>query len=140
MIKKSSIIGICTLFILFQIALPLMTVNAQATQPQQPKNFLNVVPCGNGRTADAAKECNLAYFVTMIQNIINVLVILSFPATMIVLTWVGILLLTSAGNENKITQAKTIAYRVIIGFIVILTAWLVVQIIFMAITGKNFND
>lgn len=85
-------------------------------------------------------ECNFATFVKMIQNIIRAIIILSIPATMIVLTWVGVVLLTSVGNVSKIQYAKGVAWKVIFGFITILLAWLLVEAIYIAITGKGFNE
>ncbi|MDQ3014561.1 MAG: hypothetical protein M3Q73_01710 [bacterium] len=84
--------------------------------------------------------CNFGHLIQMIQNIIRAIIILSIPATMIVLTWVGVVLLTAVGNVSKIQYAKGVAWKVIIGFITILLAWLLVEAIYIAITGQGFND
>src|SRR3989344_5707123 len=89
----------------------------------------SVVPCGNESGPSAATSCDLADFVLMIKNIINVLVLFSIPVTMIVLTWVGIMLLTARGSQEKITKAKGMAGKVLTGFIIILFAWFVVNIL-----------
>jgi hypothetical protein len=100
----------------------------------------NVVPCGNETGPEAATSCDFEDFIVLIKNIINVLIVLAIPATMIVFTWVGIMLLTAQGDSDKITRARGILQKVVTGFIIILLAWLVVHTLFLVITGKTFND
>ncbi|MBX4198285.1 pilin [Candidatus Parcubacteria bacterium] len=111
----------------------------------------NIIPCGFNNAAEPSDfvsdeattdstECDFADFITLIKNVINLLIVLSIPAVMIVLTWVGIILLTAQGDSGKITQAKSTAQSVVWGFVIILSAWLVVHTIFIVLTGQSFND
>jgi hypothetical protein len=140
--RKLLVVSASVSLLFIQLVLPLIVL------ADTSNNFLNIVPCGNtydeqGRERnpnDVANECGLDDFVIMVRNIINAIIIIAIPVTMIVITWIGILLLTAQGDSGKITRAKETLWKVVIGFIVILSAWLVVQIVFMSITGKNFID
>ncbi len=85
------------------------------------------------------KTCDFPAFITLIKNVINSIIVLSIPIVTIALTWVGILLLTAQGNPGKITQAKQIAKSVIIGFVFILTAWLIVHTLVSVLLDDAFN-
>lgn len=150
------------LFILFTASVTPHLARAVET------SFFNIIPCDavqsdrvEKQIADAIKnapeldpkkvreayirdngipECNFATFIKMIQNIIRAIIILAIPTTMIVLTWVGVVLLTSVGNVSKIQYAKGVAWKVIFGFITVLLAWLLVEAIYIAITGQGFNE
>ncbi|MES2437176.1 MAG: pilin [Patescibacteria group bacterium] len=88
---------------------------------------------------DKYKECGFNDVVILIQNLINVMFTISIPLTVIAFTYVGILLLTAGGNASKVTQAKEIAGKVMIGFIIILSAWLIVYLITSTFLSDEFN-
>ncbi len=92
-----------------------------------------------GGSNDKKVACTLPAFVKLITNVINVLFILSVPITMIALTWVGILLLTAQGNTGKVTQAKEILWKVMIGFIFILSAWIIIHTIATVFLQDAYN-
>jgi hypothetical protein len=129
--KKTILINIGIAVLLMAIVLPAIT---------HAQNIFNVVPCGNESDPQiAARSCTLSHLFQLINNVIKVLVILSFPATMIAWTWVGILLLTSGGDSGRITRAKGIAIKVLWGFIIILSAWLLVYTILNALVDPRYN-
>jgi hypothetical protein len=130
-----------TTFIALIFTMHALAPSVAYAQNQQPvRSFFNVVPCGNEQGEAAAKSCDFQDFLTMIRNIIRAIIILSIPATMIVLTWIGVVLLTAQGDVGKITRSKIMAKKVIWGFIIVLSAWLVVEAIFVSLTGKSFNE
>jgi hypothetical protein len=118
------------------VSVSVVSAQVSTPTPSPSNNAFNVVPCGGS----GQPECNLALFVVMIGNIINVIIALSIPATMLVFAWLGVLLLISQGDISKINRAKGIAWNVMVGFIVILSAWLLVNVLYLAVTGKGFND
>lgn len=94
-----------------------------------------LLPCDGG----AGDECQLEDLVKLIENIINAIIILSIPFMTVALTYVGFLILTAQGNVNKLDQAKRIAKMTIIGFVFILTAWLIVNTINSYFFKDGFN-
>ncbi len=131
--RKGIITTLSIAILLAQLAMPFLALAAETT------NFLNIVPCGQSSDPNIATNCGLDHFIIVIRNIINALIILAIPMTMIVLTWIGIILLTAQGDSGKITRAKATLWKVVVGFIILVTAWLVVQALYLAITGVNFN-
>ncbi len=85
------------------------------------------------------KECDFGSFVQLINNLINFAFVAAIPISMIAFVWVGILFVTSQGNAGKIEQAKGIAWKVGIGFLFILGAWLIVNSITSVLLKDGFN-
>lgn len=97
----------------------------------QAKILSGIIPCGNSSIGATpaqikAEECNFGDLLALGQNIIRTLVLLSIPITAIAFCWAGFLYLSSGGDTSKIKQAKEIFWKVMWGFIFILTAWLIV--------------
>lgn len=93
-----------------------------------------LVPCGYGNnlcdTSDVADFVNglISYLITMLGII-----------AVIVLVVVGIQLVTSAGNESAWKAAKERFTNVVIGIVIILAAWLIVDTIMRALTGSGLD-
>lgn len=83
---------------------------------------LEIIPCDG-------VDCGLTDLVILIKNVINAIIIIAIPFMTIILTWVGVLILTAQGNVSRIERAKKIAMNTAIGFVFILTAWLIVHTI-----------
>ena len=83
-------------------------------------------------------ECNACHVVDLIQNIINFVLGLSIPIAVGLVSWAGILYFTSAANPGNITKARAIFRSAIIGFIVALSAFLVVETILHAILDEDY--
>lgn len=82
----------------------------------------------------------------MAQNIINFLLGLSTFVATVMFAYAGVLYLTSTGNPIQVSRAHKIFKNVLIGFLVAITAWLVVQT-FMSVVfrdsffiGGNWNE
>ena len=65
---------------------------------------------------------------------------ISFPATIITFSYAGFIMLTSGGNSSKKDQAKEMLLKVVIGFAVILSAWLIVRIIVNSVLAPGKGD
>lgn len=82
----------------------------------------------NGLLATANKliEFLLVYFAT--------------PLAAMIFAYAGFIYLTSGGNSNKVGQAKKIMLNMLIGYLIALCAWLIVNTIFKTLgyTGPTF--
>jgi hypothetical protein len=94
----------------------------------------DVIPCDGITT-----PCDFNKFVDLVNNVINIIVIISIPAATVGFVWIGLTILTAQGNVGKITEAKRIAWNLMVGFIIILSAWLIVHIITSALLKPEFN-
>lgn len=94
-----------------------------------------LVPC-NGL------DCQMCHFVSLAQNLVNFLIGISIPIAVVLIAWAGVLLFTSSALD-KVALAKKILWNAIIGFLIALSGWLVVQTVLFAIFKdsyyKNWN-
>jgi len=74
--------------------------------------------------------CGFNELMIMINRIINfILLDIATPIAAIVFVYAGILLIFSGGDSGKITKAKAMIKNLIIGFVIVLAAWLIVNTI-----------
>lgn len=89
-----------------------------------------LVPCGGA----GENPCDFNYFVQLIQKVIKFLTFyLAVPLAAISFAIAGVMILTAGGNEGQVSKAKEIFWNVLIGLIIALSAWLVVNAIITAL-------
>ncbi|HSE35566.1 MAG TPA: pilin [Candidatus Paceibacterota bacterium] len=122
-----------TLTLLGSTALLALPIAALAGAPT------GLVPCGT--TVSGGMTTNMCDFdglVTLAQNVINFLIFkFSAPLAAIMFVYAGILYLTAAGNEGKVSRAHNIFWDVLLGFCVILAAWLIINFILNFFVGSS---
>lgn len=84
----------------------------------------NFIVCDGG----AGDPCTFGHLLLLVKNVLDWLVMVSFSAAIITFIWAGFLLLTT-GIADKKTQAKAMLWKVVIGFAIILAAWVIVKTI-----------
>ncbi|MBX4210519.1 pilin [Candidatus Parcubacteria bacterium] len=94
----------------------------------------SLIPCGFG----SPDECNFYSFIQLINNVITFLIYLSIPIAAISFAYAGILYLTSAGNTAQMSKAKGIFGTVLVGFLIVLGAWLIVYTISTALLKDEY--
>ena len=111
------------MFLLFLILMPFFA-NAQ-----------RLVPCA---TRANPEPCTLCDLIVGIDNIIGwgFRIVVFVALTLLVIG--GIIYILSAGDESMITKAKTIIKQTLIGFVIVLGAWLIVNysLILLSATGS----
>ena len=73
------------------------------------------------------------------QNVITALILLSSFLAVIAFIYAGFLLMTSGGNETQKTRSKDIFKKVFIGYLWILSAWIIVYTITSLLQNQGFN-
>jgi len=97
-------------------------------------NAAPLVPCGyNGI------ECTTCHLLQLGENIIEFIVQISFVIAALLFAYAGFLFFIGGGDSGKITNAKKIFTNTFIGIIIILSSWLVVNIILSTLTGQGVN-
>ena len=86
-----------------------------------------LVQCGRGDNPGASDECNFDQLLALIQRVMNYIIVMSVPIASIVFAWAGFKYLTAAGNMSQIETAHTMFRKVLVGFIMVLSAWLIVK-------------
>jgi hypothetical protein len=74
-------------------------------------------------------ECGFYDAVDEIAKLVNFAFFAALPITVVALTWAGIRILLSQDSASKLQEAKKFLTHVIVGFIIVLTAWLIIYTI-----------
>ncbi len=92
-----------------------------------------LVPCGESSTvgvgAGQSLSCDICYLGQLVQNLINWLLGISVPIAAAMFAWAGILYFSSRGVPAQIERAHKIFRSVVIGFVIAIAAWSVVQLV-----------
>lgn len=84
--------------------------------------------------------CELDEIFQTIINFAKLLVAVTGTAALVMFTYGGILFIIATGREEWITKAKETMKAAVIGIIIILGAWLVVNFTIFALTGGEVGD
>jgi hypothetical protein len=81
-----------------------------------------LVPCG-----EKGNPCNACHAMGMVNSLISYMfTIITFLAVMVIM-YAGVKLVTSQGNASEWEEAKGMLTNMIVGFVIVLSAWLVVD-------------
>ncbi len=86
----------------------------------------NLIPCGR----EGQASCDFNGFMKLINNVIYfVLFYLAMPIAAVMFAYAGFLLVTSGGNTESRSSAKKIFTDALIGFIIAVAAFLIINTI-----------
>ena len=100
-------------------------------------NFLGplVPPCTEGGDG-ICQACNL---VQLAQNVLRFMVALSAMAVAIMFAYAGFLYVTAASNHQHLDSAKKIFWNSLIGIVIVLCAYLLIDTVLKVLTGTNLS-
>lgn len=88
-----------------------------------------LVPCGNS-TGPNTDECTFQDLIVLANKVIDFLILnLAAPLAGVVAAIAGVMMFTAGGNEERLTKAKSLLWSAVLGFIIALSAWLVIKAI-----------
>ena len=87
--------------------------------------------------ATGNNPCDFCDFITMVNNIVLWLFGVLASIAVLGLVIAGIRLVISAGNPAAMTAAKEMFSNIIIGFVIVLSAWLIVDTVIKTLVGEN---
>lgn len=93
-----------------------------------------IVPCSGALPDGSLKPCTVCHIATLAQNILTTGIYIAVFLSAILFVWAGGLYLTSAANPGGVTKAKTLFFNVIVGLLIILGAWLIVDTLMRVLT------
>ncbi len=123
-LRKVFLIIVPVVLLAFMVA---PTVFGQSVSPGP------IVPCDGVSIDGKGLKCDFAALLRLAHNIMNFFISISIPLSAIAFAYAGYLFLTAAGNAGQVSKAKEIFTKVLIGFIFVLTAWLIVRTITSAL-------
>lgn len=91
-----------------------------------------LVPC-NG------PECNICHLTQLAQNFIEFVVRITFIAAALLFAYAGFLFFTGGTSPDRITNARKIFTNTFVGIVIVLTSWLVVDVILKTLVGQGVN-
>ncbi len=96
-----------------------------------------LIPCGNVGQPD----CDFKMLLQLGNNLIKFCIILGTSVFTIMFMYAGFEYLTAMGDTGKISKAHTYFWNAIIGFVIMLSAWLLVTFILkMLLNSTTASD
>ena len=95
-----------------------------------------IVPC-DGTNINGGKECTVCDIATVAQNVLNTGIYVAVFLSAILFAWAGWLYLTNVANPGQIDRAKTIFGNVLIGLLIILAAWIVIDTLMRTLVNPD---
>ncbi|MBI3952629.1 MAG: hypothetical protein HY336_01580 [Candidatus Doudnabacteria bacterium] len=92
-----------------------------------------IVPCG-GQSQD---PCTLPILINTVARIINFLLSWAWLVATLFLLWSAWGMVTAGGNSEKINEAKSTLSNAIIGFFLVMTAFLLLNLIVSLVSGSG---
>ncbi len=96
--------------------------------------FAKLVPDCGGPGED---DCTLCHFLLLIKNIIVLVTEVAFAIAALFFIIGGISFLISSGSPEKIEKAKKTITSAVIGMVIVLTSYLIVVSVIVALGGKQ---
>ena len=84
-------------------------------------------------------DCDYEDFLQLINNVINWIILVSFPVAAGVFAWAGFKLMTTGVVDQK-KEAKEMFWKVFWGFVFILSAWIIVTTITNALLSSSYKN
>lgn len=127
--------GLFLALVLCIVFLPSL-VTAQDVSIYNPDEEYGLVPCGS----PGQEPCTTEHVVAFANNVITWLISILGVIAVIALIITGFKLVVSAGNPSAWSAAKEMFTNIVIGIIIILAAWLVVDTILKGFTNQGLEE
>jgi hypothetical protein len=102
-----------------------------------------IVECGidvnKNNEIDLSEQCGICDLIGLANNIIQFAIYLAVTVATIMFIVAGMKYLTAGGDPSKISSAHKIFWNVIIGLILVLTAWLIIELIMTTFLDAKFG-
>lgn len=91
-----------------------------------------IVPC-NGI------DCNVCHIATLAQNVLNTGIFIAVFLSAVLFAYAGWEMLTSQGSSEKYGHARSIFANVMLGLVIILAGWIVIDTLMKTFTNSSFG-
>ena len=95
-----------------------------------------IVPC-SGTSANGGTECNVCSLVTLAQNILNTAIYVAVFLSAFLFAYAGWEYATAGGNSGKAGHAKEIFWNVLMGLVVMLVGYLIIDTIMRTLVNAQ---
>lgn len=137
--KKTIITLILAAVICANFAIFLSPASAQVSTPAPI--WTGLVPCGrNEGTAAETAPCTLCHLVVGFQRLVQYGMYMVVTLALVGIFFAGVMYIVSSGDEGMMTQAKGFLKVSLIGFSVVIGAWLIVNVTMWILGAKEASD
>ncbi len=84
-------------------------------------------------------NCKFADFLQLLDNIFQAILWLAVPAASIAIAYAGIVLATAQDDTGKRNEAKAILWSAVLGLVIVLAAWLIVNTVLEFLATDQFQ-
>ena len=134
--KKYTAFGVSIIIFFSIFAVPLFSSVVMAA----PGGEDSGVPDTGLVACEDPPNCEYKDLIKTIGNIVDFLVLLATSIATIIIAWAGFLYLTAAGNTSKISQAHNLIWMAVIGFLIALSASLIVDVILNSLGAEKIEN
>ena len=85
-------------------------------------------------------ECTFNDLILLVSEVLDFIIILAVLLSAVMFAWAGFIYITAGGDKTKVNQAHGIFKNVGLGLVVVLAAWLIVDLILVALTDRGVED
>lgn len=99
----------------------------------------DVVFAQNGLVTCTGLDCNFCYFADMVEKVLNFITTLLIIISVIFLAVTGVQIAASGGNENAKQILKERLSNIVIGFVLVLASWVIVDTLIKVLVVDNYT-
>lgn len=125
-----------------QAANPAATTQTSGTaQVGKAPTWLGIVPCGrNVAQSGENVPCTLCHFVIGFQRLFQYGLYIVITIAFVAIFFAGVMYMVSSGDETMMTSAKSFLKSALIGFFLVLGAWLIVNTTLWVLGDKSLSS
>ncbi len=94
-----------------------------------------LVPCGD----EGEPSCQFCHGIDLLENVLDWLVKVLTAIATIIFVYAGVRMVTSVGNASAKQDAKKLIINAATGLVIVLAAWLFIDILLQSLLGANFQ-
>ena len=99
--------------------------------------LLPIITCSGALPENGQQACTICDVAKVAQNVLNTGIYIAVFLSAILFAWAGWLYLTSVANPGGKDRAKTVFGNVLIGLLIILASWLVIDTVMRTLVNSN---
>lgn len=82
-------------------------------------------------------NCDFQDFLQLLDSVFNYIVLIAVPLASVAIAYAGIILVTARDDSGKRNEAKGILWAAILGLVIVLAAWLIVNTVLDTLVPKG---
>jgi hypothetical protein len=84
--------------------------------------------------AGDVNDCGLTQMLEVVVNVSSLIVAMTGSVALLMFTVGGLMFIASAGNQERVQKGKAILQAAVIGIVLVLGAWMIINVIILALT------